>query len=226
MDKKERRIMRLLESTLYKADLLRAVENSDLTKLDGKKIFVTGGLGLIGSAIVDVLVTYNKIDKVYVGVRSEKEFQFRFGGCHKVEYVHYDALKKIDLDIKDEFYRLAAECSEKYRLIIKDYFCSYEEISAICKSSNVLLIPYLNNSQSSGVLGYAAQFNVPVFSPSSNMLGKIVRKSKLGYISSDVEILGIKTFLESCLLNKLMTIDGQEYLKLNTVNSFLNTLLN
>lgn len=64
------------------------------------------------------------------------------------------------------------------------------------------------------------------FSPSSNMLGKIVRKSKLGYISSDVEILGIKTFLESCLLNKLMTIDGQEYLKLNTVNSFLNTLLN
>ena len=85
---------------------------------------------------------------------------------------------------------------------------------------------YLNNSQSSGVLGYAAQFNVPVFSPSSNMLGKIVRKSKLGYISSDVEILGIKTFLESCLLNKLMTIDGQEYLKLNTVNSFLNTLLN
>ena len=133
---------------------------------------------------------------------------------------------KTDLDIKDEFYRLAAECSEKYRLIIKDYFCSYEEISAICKSSNVLLIPYLNNSQSSGVLGYAAQFNVPVFSPSSNMLGKIVRKSKLGYISSDVEILGIKTFLESCLLNKLMTIDDQEYLKLNTVNSFLNTLLN
>ena len=56
--------MRLLESTLYKADLLRAVENSDLTKLDEKKIFVTGGLGLIGSAIVDVLVTYNKIDKV------------------------------------------------------------------------------------------------------------------------------------------------------------------
>lgn len=41
-----------------------------------------------------------------------------------------------------------------------------------------------------------------------------------------MEILGIKTFLESCLLNKLMTIDGQEYLKLNTVNSFLNTLLN
>ena len=94
--------MRLLESALYKADLLRAVGNSDLTKLDGKNIFITGGLGLIGSAIVDVLVTYNKIDKVYVGARSEKEFQVRFGGCHKVEYVYYDALKKINLDIKNK----------------------------------------------------------------------------------------------------------------------------
>ena len=37
MDKKVRRIMRLLESTLYKADLLRAVENSDLTNLMEKK---------------------------------------------------------------------------------------------------------------------------------------------------------------------------------------------
>ena len=95
--------MRLLESALYKADLLRAVGNSDLTKLDGKNIFITGGLGLIGSAIVDVLVTYNKIDKVYVGARSEKEFQVRFGGCHKVEYVYYDALKKINLDIKPDY---------------------------------------------------------------------------------------------------------------------------
>lgn len=96
--------MRLLKSTLYKADLLKAVENSDLTKLDGKKLFVTGGLGLIGSAIVDVLVTYNKIDKVYVGARSEKEFQFRFGGCHKVEYVHYDALKKNRFEYKTRLY--------------------------------------------------------------------------------------------------------------------------
>lgn len=95
--------MRLLESALYKADLLRAVGNSDLTKLDGKNIFITGGLGLIGSAIVDVLVTYNKIDKVYVGARSEKEFQVRFGGCQKVEYVYYDALKKINLDIKPDY---------------------------------------------------------------------------------------------------------------------------
>ena len=49
---------------------------------------------MIGSAIVDVFVMYNKIDKVYVGARSKEEFQFIFGGCNKVEYVYYDALKK------------------------------------------------------------------------------------------------------------------------------------
>ena len=81
--------MRLLESALYKADLLRAVGNSDLTKLDGKNIFITGGLGLIGSAIVDVLVTYNKIDKVYVGARSEKDRSFPVDSRHPYGSLRY-----------------------------------------------------------------------------------------------------------------------------------------
>lgn len=131
---------------------------------------------------------------------------------------------KIDLGIKDEFYRLAELCSRRYRLIIKDYFCSYEEISAICKSSNVILMPYLNNSQSSGMLGYAAQFNVPVFSSGLKLLGKIVKKYKLGYVSNNLNISDVRFFLESCQLNNPMIINGQEYLKVNDVNSFLNTL--
>lgn len=83
----------------------------------------------------------------------------------------------------------------------------------------------MNNSQSSGVLGYAAQFNVPVFSPSSNMLGKIVRKSKLGYISSDVEILGIKLFR---VLPAKQAYDHRWSRVFETKYSefFLNTLLN
>ena len=67
--------MRLLESALYKADLLRAVGNSDLTKLDGKNIFITGGLGLIGSAIVDVLVTYNKSTRYTLEQEVKKNFR-------------------------------------------------------------------------------------------------------------------------------------------------------
>lgn len=67
--------MRLLESALYKADLLRAVGNSDLTKLDGKNIFITGGLGLIGSAIVDVLVHIIKSTRYTLEQEVKKNFR-------------------------------------------------------------------------------------------------------------------------------------------------------
>lgn len=132
---------------------------------------------------------------------------------------------KIESNIKEEFYRLASLCSKKFRIIIRDCFCSYEEIAAICKSSNVLLIPYLNTSQSSGILGYAAQFNVPVFSPNSKMLGKIIRRFGLGYLKDDVTTSGILDFLESYCLNNPMMIDGEKYLRKNNVDSFLRTLM-
>lgn len=100
--------MKLLESVLYKTDLLKAISNADLNKLDGKSIFVTGGLGLIGSAIIDVLIMYGKIDKIYVGARNEEQFQARFGGFHNVEYVYYDALKSLNLDIYPDYIILGA----------------------------------------------------------------------------------------------------------------------
>lgn len=52
--------MRLLDSPLYNADLKKAVGSMDFSLLDGKSFFVTGGLGLIASTIVDVLLTYGK----------------------------------------------------------------------------------------------------------------------------------------------------------------------
>ena len=95
--------MKLLESSLYKADLLKAISNISLNKLDGSNIFITGGLGLICSAIVDVLILYGKIGKIYVGARSKEQFIDRFGGLHNVEYVWYDALKDLNLDIKPDY---------------------------------------------------------------------------------------------------------------------------
>lgn len=47
--------MKLIESKQYINDLEKAMKNIDLSGLDGKSIFITGGLGLICSAIVDVL---------------------------------------------------------------------------------------------------------------------------------------------------------------------------
>ena len=94
--------MKLLESNLYKADLRKAIKNIDLSMLDHKTIFITGGLGLICSSIVDVLLMYGKVNKIYIGARNQVQFQERLGGC-QVEFVQYDALKKLDLDIIPDY---------------------------------------------------------------------------------------------------------------------------
>ncbi|MFQ7550963.1 MAG: hypothetical protein ACLRMZ_12385 [Blautia marasmi] len=46
--------MKLLESNRYIDDLRKAISNTNLSDLTGKTIFITGGLGLIASAIADV----------------------------------------------------------------------------------------------------------------------------------------------------------------------------
>ena len=95
--------MKLLESNAYIADLKCAIKNIDLSSLEGKTIFITGGLGLICSTIADVLLAYGKIKKIYIGARSSKDFQDRFGGFNKAEYVFYDALKPLKLDVVPDY---------------------------------------------------------------------------------------------------------------------------
>lgn len=83
--------MKLLESSIYKNDLKKVVKNIDLDLLKEKSIFITGGLGLICSAIVDVLLIYGKTGNIYIGARDEKQFKNRFGGIEKVIFIQYDA---------------------------------------------------------------------------------------------------------------------------------------
>ena len=80
-----------VDITLYRDDLKKAISNTDLSELNNKSIFITGGLGLICSTIVDVLLVGCNTT-IYVGARNEQHFLERFGGIDAVKYVHYDAL--------------------------------------------------------------------------------------------------------------------------------------
>ena len=95
--------MKLLDSSTYKFDLERAIENIDLSELNGKAIFITGGLGLIASSIVDVLLVYGGIGKIYVGARNAEQFKRRFGNYEKIEFVQYDALAKMKLNFNPDY---------------------------------------------------------------------------------------------------------------------------
>ena len=57
---KNKAMMRLLDSKKYIHDLKKAVDRNNLSKLHGKTFFVTGGLGLICSTVIDVLLTCGK----------------------------------------------------------------------------------------------------------------------------------------------------------------------
>lgn len=95
--------MKLCESKLYREDLDRAISFINLNKLDGKTVFITGGLGLIGSTIVDILLSYGKLKKVYVGARDYKKFEERFGKNMNASFVEYDALKELKINFVPDY---------------------------------------------------------------------------------------------------------------------------
>lgn len=95
---------------LYFEELRRANEDLDLSLLNGKKIAVTGGSGLILSALVDILCYANtacgaNID-IYLAARTEEEISNRFTeyyGQPWLHYVHYDALKPVAFEFDADY---------------------------------------------------------------------------------------------------------------------------
>ena len=73
----------------------------------GCNILVTGGLGLICSAVVDAFVLYNeKCDahiRIYIADINESFFEVRYGNYPCVRYVRYDATKPLDFDFDVDY---------------------------------------------------------------------------------------------------------------------------
>lgn len=94
--------MKLLDLDAYKADLRRALSTMDLRPLDGKTVFITGGLGLICSAVVDMLLVYGKTGDIFIGARERESFEDRYGGIGGVHFVPYDAMRPPVLPVRPD----------------------------------------------------------------------------------------------------------------------------
>ena len=92
----------ILKNDTYLCDIKRVLENLDLTKIKEKSILITGGLGLILSSVVDLLVKYNERTNaninIYVADINEGGFDARYGGYKCVKFFLYDATKPITFD--------------------------------------------------------------------------------------------------------------------------------
>ena len=82
--------------------------------------------------------------------------------------------------IRDIFYSEYTRLKDECEIIVFDEFCSFELLTALCKYSSYLLLPYKNTTMSSGVIAYGAYCNTPVIVPNSGLLGKLVRHYQMG----------------------------------------------
>lgn len=93
---------------------------------------------------------------------------------------------KVNDEIKAEFYEGVERNKNRVKMIIEDSFCSYDYLASLCSASNAILTPYHETCKSSGLIGYASQFRVPVIAYEGGLLGELITRYKLGtFINSN-----------------------------------------
>ncbi len=110
----------MLGEALYNNDYARDLITSqkcvvNIEELKGKSIFITGACGLIGSALVEFLLSLNLTNSfgitIYAGARSQEKYNKRFGRLlnrYDLHYVEYDATLPIDEEIHYDYFIHAA----------------------------------------------------------------------------------------------------------------------
>ena len=87
---------------------------------------------------------------------------------------------RVGEDIRTAFYEAIEAQKGRVRVEVEEGFCSYDRLASLCAASDLLLMPYLETAQSSGVIGYGSQFGVPVVASDEGLIGKLVRRYRLG----------------------------------------------
>lgn len=93
---------------------------------------------------------------------------------------------RVNSEISGEFYQLFETLKHRYDISLYDKFCSFEEINRMCAEADYIVIPYKSTAQSSGVIGYAAQYKRPLIAPSSGLIGRIIKKYRLGVLIDEI----------------------------------------
>lgn len=102
--------MNLYASATYRADLEAALSAAPcVERLKNTAILITGASGLIGSYLVDMLLTYNRLAgaeiRIYAMGRSEARLKERFDSAKTdhLTYVEHDVTEELSLDVSVDY---------------------------------------------------------------------------------------------------------------------------
>lgn len=123
----------------------------------------------------------------------------------------------IDKNIKKCFYDKYEHLKTKYKIFVFDEFCTNEQLADLCVSCDYILCPYVSDNLSSGIFGYAAYYNKKLIGPSSGLMGKLIRKYKLGMT---LPTINKETLYDSISHSDRSRIIVSKYISEHTIKSF------
>ncbi len=199
--------------------------------------------------ICDPVVRVNKDNvrdlREELGVSQNKVFVLHAGdlSCRKGTIALLKGLVSCDNTVLDRYYFLFAgrispsiknEFDELYNQLqtkTKDVklitgFIPFDFLGSMIFTSDLLMLNYLQTAQSSGFIGYAADFGKPVVVINNGLLKKNVRKFKLGYVIPDASPDTIRDFLD-CYQKGCYEPSpcSSKYVETNSIENFSDTLI-
>ena len=101
---------------------------------------------------------------------------------HNMVVIFAGQVKK---EIKGDFFYLYKKVNTKVHLVLLEGYLPFEKMADLFVTCDYVLIPYLAKGQSSGIVGHAAYYGKPVIVVGKSVIGKIVRKWRLGHLLRD-----------------------------------------
>lgn len=149
--------MTVLDSKLYNSDLQKAVSSLDMSKMRDKSFLVTGGLGLICSTIVDLLVVASREKNlnvnIYLAARDKRRFDDKYGKTDNVHFVEYDALKPVNFKFDIDYIICGAGVASPDKYVSEPVETMLSNITGVknvleyAKQKNIKRIIYISSSE-------------------------------------------------------------------------------
>lgn len=149
--------MTVLDSELYNADLQKAASGFDLSKMRDKSILITGGLGLICSSLVDLLIVANRVKnlnvRIYLAARNKKRFDDRYQQYQDVCFVEYDALKTVNFNFDVDYIVCGAGVASPDKYVSEPVETMLSNLTGVknileyARHNNVKRVVYISSSE-------------------------------------------------------------------------------